>query len=255
MRWSVEIANLIGDEDLLFQILGRVSYELQMLNDRGFQGRVLHHRKYEHFESATQVHDDAKNLADMIRRFSELEGSRLGIQFGPVRLHHPDGTTNRHIFAELHAVLGSVSLVATATVTRNPALSEEEHRKLLKEAAARAEEQRRNGIVRRATAALQDARVLEVMKLMSIPEPTTTELGHIVDLVRDACGGNLDNYASAKQLRRFNHSINDPTVFGLGARHAVSKTDPPAQPMNLEEARAFARSIGAAWLKEFEKDA
>lgn len=255
MRWSVEVANLIGDEDLLLQILSRVGYELQRLNDRGFQGRVLHHRKYENFESATQVHDDAKNLADMIRRFSELDGTKLGLQLGPVRLHHPDGSTNRHIFAELRAVIGSASMVATATVTRNPALSEEEHRKLLEEAAARAEEQRKNGIVCRATAALQHSRVLEVMKLMSIPEPTTTELGHIVDIVRHACDGNLDNYASAKQLRRFYHSINDPIVFGLGARHAVSKTDPPAQPMNLEEARAFACSIGATWLKEFENDA
>jgi hypothetical protein len=191
----------------------------------------------------------------MMSRFSELDGTKLGIQFGPVRLHHPNGSTNRHIFAELHAVIGNASLVATATVTRNPALSDEEHKKLLEEAAARAEEQRRNALVRRATAALQHPRVLEVMKLMSIPEPTTTELGHIVDLVQDACGGNIDRYASAKQLRRFKYSINDPTVFGLGARHAVAKTEPPAQPMNIEEARAFARGIGAAWLKEFEKDA
>ena len=200
MRWSVEIANLIGDESLLSQILSRVGYELQALDDRGFQGRVLHHPKYERFESATQVHDDAKNLADMMSRFSELDGTKLGIQFGPVRLHHPDGSTNRHIFAELHALLGNASMIATATVNRNPALSDEEHKKLLEEAAARAEEQRRNVLMRRATAALQHAGVLEVMKLMSIQEPTTTELGHIVDLVQDACGGNIDRYTSAKHL-------------------------------------------------------
>jgi hypothetical protein len=43
MRWSVEIATLIDDEGLLSQILSRVGYELQTLDDRGFQGRVLHH--------------------------------------------------------------------------------------------------------------------------------------------------------------------------------------------------------------------
>jgi hypothetical protein len=255
MRWSVEILDVVDDEDLLMQVLGRVGYKLQMLNDQGFQGSVLHHQKYDNFEAANQVHDDSNNLADMIRRFSEVDGTKLGIQFGSVRQHNADGSTNRHILAEVHIALGAISMTATATVTQNPAISEEERQRLAEATAARAEEQRRIAIVRRAVAALQQPRVLEVMKLMSIPEPTTTELGHIVDLVQDASGGNLGNYTSIKQLRRFNHSINSPTVFGLGARHAVEKNDPPAEPMSLKDAQAFAHSVGRAWLKEFEKEA
>jgi len=255
MRWSVEILNVVGDEELLMQILDRVDYKLQPLNDQGFRGSVLHHQKYDNFEAANQVHDDSKNLAGMIRRFSEVDGTKLGIQFGSVRQHNPDGSTDRHNLAEVHIALGAISMAATATVTQNPAISEEEHQRLAEEAAARAEEQRRIAIVRRAVASLQQPGVLEVIKLMKIPEPTVTELGHIVDLVKHASGGNLDNYTSKKQLKRFNHSINSPTVFGLGARHAVLKTDPPAEPMSLEEARAFAHSVGSAWLKEFEKEA
>lgn len=259
MRWSVEILDVVDDEELLMQILGRVGYKLQTLNDQGFQGSVLHHQKYDNFEAANQVHDDSKNLADMIRRFSEVDGTKLGIQFGPVRQHNADGSTNRYTFAEVHIALGAMSMAAsmaaTVTVTQNPAISEEERQRLAEEAAARAEEQRKIAIVRRALAALQQPGVLEVMKLMNIPEPTTTELGHIVDLVQDASGGNLSKYTSTKQLRRFYHSINSPTVFGLGARHAVAKTDPPAEPMSLKEAQAFAHSVGRAWLKEFEKEA
>lgn len=252
MFWSVEVTTLIGDESLVLEILGRVGYEVQFLNNGPFHGRVLYHSKYERFESATQVHDDASNLAGKLCQFSKFDGIQLGIKLGPVRLHHPDGSTNRYVFAESHVVLGNVSMAATAPVTRNPALTEEEYRRLLEEANARAEKQKRDSVVRRAVAALEHPRVLEVLRLISIPEPTTTELGHIVDLVKDACGGSLDKYASAKQLRRFTHSINDPTVFGLSARHAVSKTKPPPQPMDLAEAQDFARTIGIRWLSEFD---
>lgn len=47
MRWSVEIGDVLGDDDMLLQILCSVGYEVHMLNDRGFQGRVLHHQKYD----------------------------------------------------------------------------------------------------------------------------------------------------------------------------------------------------------------
>jgi hypothetical protein len=252
MRWSVEIANVLGDEEMLLQVLSLVGYQVQKLNVPGFQGRVLHHQKYDSFESSSQVHDDSKNLADMFRRFSEVDGTKLGIQFGAVRQHNPDGSTNRHGFAEVHETI-TIRDTVTAAAIRNPALSEEEHQKLLAEAAARAEEQKRNAIVRRAAAALQNSRVLEVMELMSIPEPTTTELGHIVDIVQNACGGNFGKYTTTTRLGVFTNSINHPTVFGLGARHAVSNKVPPPKPMTFEEARAYAKGIGAAWLKDFEK--
>lgn len=204
------------------------------------------------YESSSQVHDDSKNLADNIRRFSETNGAKLWIQFGSVRQHNPDGSTNRHIFVEVHETIAFSDTVA-ATVIRNPTLSEEEHQKLLAEAATRAEKQKRNAIVRRAAAALRNPRVPEVMELMNIPEPTTTELGHIVDIVQDSCRGDLGKYTSTTQLKLFGRSINHPTVFGLGARHAISNEVPPSKPMTLEEARSYAKGIGAAWLKELEK--
>ncbi|MEZ5529880.1 MAG: hypothetical protein R3E57_08095 [Porticoccaceae bacterium] len=246
--------DVIDDEELLIQILDLIGYKLQMLDDQGIQERVLYHQKYDNFEAANQVRDDSKNLADMIRRFSEVEGTKLGIRFGSVRQHNTDGSTNRHSFADAHIMLGGLTLTATAALIRNPTISEEEHQRLVKKAAERVEKQRKNAIVQRAVAAIQQPRVLEVMKLMRIPQPTTTELGHIVDLVQDACNGNIDSYTSAKQLRRFHHSINDPTVFGLEARHAVAKSAPPAEPMSLEEVRAFAHKVGRAWLKEFENE-
>ena len=91
------------------------------------------------------------------------------------------------------------------------------------------------------------------MKLLKIPEPTTTELGHIVDLVQNECRGSMGKYATRNQLRRFSHSINHPDVFGLKARHAVSAEESPPNPMGYAEAREFARSIGALWLADIER--
>ena len=252
MRWSVEIADVLGEEKMLLQILRNVGYEVHKLSEQGYQGRVLHHQKYNDFETSKHVHDDSKNLAHNIHRFSETNGTKLGIQFRGVRQHNPDGSTNRHTFTEIHETLALRSSV-TSTAIQNPALSEEVHQKLLTEAATQAEEQKRNAIVHRAVAALQDSRVLEVMELMSIPEPTTTELGHIVDIVQDSCRGDLGKYTSTTQLKLFGRSINHPMVFGLGARHAISNEAPPSKPMTLEEARSYAKGIGAAWLKELEK--
>jgi len=253
MQWSVEVLNLVDDEDLLIQILDRIGCKIISLDNNGSQRDVLYHQKYDDFESASQVYDDSKNLSGMIQRFSEVDGSPLKIQFGLVFKHNADGSINEHNFVAMGAIVGPLSWGATVMTIRDPEISEEEYQRIIEEAAARAEEQRKEAIVRRAVAALQRSRVLEVMQLMSIPEPTTTELGHIVDLVKDECGGKLRNYASEKQCSRFYHSINSPSVFGLGARHAVGNGSHPANPMSLKEAQDFAHSIGRAWLKEIEE--
>lgn len=251
MRWSAGVSNILGDEDLLEAILSRVGYRLQPLDDEGAKIRVLHHEKYDSFESANQVHADSKKLSDLIRQYAEADGIQLGIQFDLIRRHNADEIASRYMFAEASVVV-TVGATGTVTVTRNPAVSEEDHQKLLADAAKREDERRRSALVRRGAAALHNPCVLEIIKLMNISEPSATELWHIIELVQDARGGNLNDYTSRKQLTRFRRSINHPHVLGLGARHAVTKEAPPADPMSFEEARSFARGIGAAWLRDIE---
>jgi hypothetical protein len=50
-------------------------------------------------------------------------------------------------------------------------------------------------------------------------------------------------YATAKQFENFRKSANDPAVSGDDARHAVSDGYPPAQPMTLDEGRAFIEGL------------
>lgn len=135
-----------------------------------------------------------------------------------------------------------------------PALSAEALKKRAEEAAAQEAEQR-NALVALIGAALENPTVLKVMELLSIKEPSPTELGHIFDLVKGACPKkDLSPFANDAQINRFGHSINHPEVFGLTARHAVSRQQPPADPMTYDEARLFARRVGESWLDSLKRD-
>jgi hypothetical protein len=258
MTWFVEISSIAGDEHIVKAVLEGAGYEFVDCDDAHSAKSLLCHPKYEAFEKAAQVHEDAKQLSIILRHCSEIEEYELGIEFGSIEFRHPDGRIDRHIIAEAGTFsisASNVTMSGTATVTRTPDISEEEYRRLTAEAAERDAEQRRNAIIRRVSAAVQDPMVLEVMELMKIEEPSTTQLGHIVDLVREACNGKMDAFATRNELIRFFRSINHPEVFGLNARHAVSNEEPPRRPMDLVEATALAHRIGANWLAQFEASA
>lgn len=255
MQWFIEVTDIAGDRALVDALLRRAGYELTAEEPVRFR-KLLSHPKYREYATASEVHADAKHLVETLRRFSELEGTAMGIGIGAIQSKQPDGRVNKHIFAEGQTAISvTMSGIGTVTVTSNPDIAEEERQRLIEEAEVKAAERKRMSIIRRASAALQRPRILEVMKLMNIPKPTTTELGHIIELVQDECGGGIGKYASRNQLKRFDRSINHPDIFGLEARHAVSAEEPPPKPMDYAEAKEFARNIGALWLADVERDA
>lgn len=258
MTWFVEISSIAGNEHVVKAVLEQVGYKFVDCGDAHPAKSLFCHPRYEAFEAAAQVHEDAKRLSRDLRRFSELVGTELGITFGSVQSRHPDGRVDRHIVAEAGAYsisASNASMSGTATVSRTPGVSEEEYRRLTTEAAERADARKRNAVIRRAVAALQDPRVLDVMELMKVEEPLPMQLGHIVELVQDACSGKMDAFATRNELKRFDHSINHPEVFRLNARHAVSNKQPPKRAMDMAEAMALAHRVGEKWLAQFEAGA
>jgi len=253
MQWFVEVTDIVGDYALVDDILKQAGYKLTSEESVQFR-KLLGHPKYREYATASEVHADAKHLTETLRRLSDFYGTAMGIDIGAIQSKQPDGRASKHILAEGQAAI-SVSMSGIGTVTSNLGIPEEQCRILLKEAELKAAERKRMSIIRRGGAALQRPRILEVMELMNIPEPTTTELGHIIELIQDECEGGIGKYASGNQLSRFNHSINHPDVFGLKARHAVSAKEPPPKPMDYAEAKAFAWNIGALWLADVEGDA
>ena len=96
-------------------------------------------------------------------------------------------------------------------------------------------------------AAVASDLVLTVMRLLG-GEPGTLELGHVHELLLDDMDGDLSVFATAKQLTRFNRSINHPDVLGLKARHAITNEEPPPDPMDMGEATRFIESIAEKWI-------
>jgi hypothetical protein len=73
------------------------------------------------------------------------------------------------------------------------------------------------------------------------------------EVVRDAAGGETElikkGWATKAQRRRFTGTAQSRAELGDEARHASEKVQPPKNPMSLEEAQAFVRSVVEAWVR------
>jgi hypothetical protein len=71
------------------------------------------------------------------------------------------------------------------------------------------------------------------------------------EMARDAAGGNHDlvnkGWAERRKQNRFTGTAQSREELGDEARHASEQYKPPKDPMSLNEARSFVRSILQAW--------
>ncbi len=73
------------------------------------------------------------------------------------------------------------------------------------------------------------------------------------EVVRDAAGGETElirkGWATKAQRRRFTGTAQSCRELGDAARHASEEYQPPKNPMSLDEARTFLRSVIEAWIR------
>lgn len=73
------------------------------------------------------------------------------------------------------------------------------------------------------------------------------------EVVGDAAGGACNivtnGWATRGTQSRFTQTAQSRKALGDEARHAIDKKDPPKNPMTLDEARAFVKSVMKAWAK------
>ena len=250
MTWFIEILAIAGDESIVQDVLQHAGYKISETNEENRRVKLLSHPKYESFQAANDIHLDSMSIERKLREFSRLESIKLGIQFGPVRSKNLHGSIHLYIFSNVSQKDG---VKGEWREMPKPALSAEARKKRAEEAAAQETEQR-NALVALLGAALENPTVLKVMELLNIEEPSLTDLGNIVELVQDACHGDVRRFASKAEITRFKRSINHPEVFGLTARHAVSSESPPPDPMTYDQARLFARRVGESWLASLKHD-
>ncbi|MGH7884376.1 MAG: hypothetical protein ACRENO_01630, partial [Thermodesulfobacteriota bacterium] len=55
-------------------------------------------------------------------------------------------------------------------------------------------------------------------------------------------------WTTKKEIKRFKHTANSPSVLGEDARHGEENTQPPLKPMTLLEARQFIEKLIHNWI-------
>lgn len=97
----------------------------------------------------------------------------------------------------------------------------------------------------------RDARVADALRYFDRGD--WVNLYKAWEVVGDAAGGarNIvtNGWATRDTQSRFTQTAQSRKVLGDEARHAIDKKDPPKNPMTLDEARAFVKSVMEAWAK------
>lgn len=98
--------------------------------------------------------------------------------------------------------------------------------------------------------AIQDAAVTKAMRLFAAPDVKTwVGLYRLHEVIEADVGSErLLVWGSKNDLKRFKHSANSIEVAGDAARHGKENTQPPSNPMTIEEAIAYVNYVLHAWL-------
>jgi len=94
--------------------------------------------------------------------------------------------------------------------------------------------------------------VEKVLRMYGSSDLNYRDLYVIYEVVEDDLGG-IDAAAGVSginktDLKRFKHTANSVAVLGDAARHGAESTDPPKQPMALEQARTIIDKLVRAWI-------
>lgn len=170
MTWLVEITRIVGDEELVNTVIESQGYQLTEQNDGDSTRKVLHHARFEELQEASAIRADAQRLSDNLSRFGKANDTAIGFTIGPVQHVKTDGQITKHITIQDTARI-SIHARAVLTFVPDPSISDEERRRREEEAEARAITYRRDLTIRRAKAALNEARVLDVMELLKSRVP------------------------------------------------------------------------------------
>lgn len=100
---------------------------------------------------------------------------------------------------------------------------------------------------------LADSKVAKALRLLGTDEQNWVSLYRLYEVIEEDVGG-LDQivkcgWAAKTALRRFKHTANSPSAVGGTSRHGKESTTPPADPMDIGEARALVELILHNWLR------
>lgn len=247
MRWQVAISDFKGDLRLLEDVLAGLSASLVEEDGQLYLTSV----EFEALDKSGDVHAQAISIVAAINgvNYGDL-ADRLRLTLGSVVAEQKeDGRRLKHHVLVLEAAAFHITGHSAAVfVGANANLPEDERKRIEAELVERDYQRSLRVALSRARSAYRDDQARRVQQLLQA-ELDTHALWHVFEIIENDMGGAITNLASANQLTRFTRSVNHPKVYGDSARHAVSRTQPPPNPMRLDEARQFIRDLAARWLE------
>lgn len=95
-----------------------------------------------------------------------------------------------------------------------------------------------------------DKNVDRILELFN--NKTWVNLYQIYEIIESEVGNKIykdqDGWTSKNKITQFTRTANSPDCIGNQSRHGVQKTDPPPNPMSLQDAQLLIRSIIEKWL-------
>lgn len=230
--WEVE---LIGDLNDLRQLTWSFTGQnLQIIESEG--KFYLKSSRFDEIDDAGEVRRVSKELTEMLSGGSILRlGTKAAIKVGGIYKLENRG---RSVYVETNVISASARIFTAATVIRKDGSIEVSNPA--------------DPIKDWLFAAQENPAVVDVMKLLNVKEQDWSNLYRIYEIIEDDVAGPTEmariGDVSKAELRRFKHTANSRKASGLKSRHPVETTDPPKNPMTLNDAKSMIFNIVETWL-------
>jgi hypothetical protein len=228
--WEIQVA---GDSHTL-EFLGAVLAvgEIRFVSEDG--RNLLRIPELDRIRDVGVVRSRARSYAASLSGAAKLAlGSDSPLQVGNILRRHLDGRADHFLEIE-PARLEMRGFPAALGITRRDGTVENrdpgrELRSWLEVAGA-------SGPARR------------VLRLIGEPDLSWVELYRVVEIIQKVAKAPVSIWVSKDDLGRFKHTANSVGAVGDQARHGHERTEPPKDPMALDEANKLVSDLARNWL-------
>lgn len=245
MRWAVEIQKTGLDRRSLVDLLAGLNFVIV----KGVESDAFYSESFDDFQTVEAVWSEAKRL-----RASFAGPARVDPEFelGAVISFSSRGTKRHHILEVDSVEIRSEAFAPTVTVSPALGLSEAElvawHSKRVEtEYQAKLESQRE-----KLEPAFWNSNASKVLELLEAEKPTGVTVYKLYELMEGHPSNrstfHRDFGIAANDFNRFKDAVHNPVVSADWARHAYNDAPKTVNPMSIEEAKAFVRTLARQWL-------
>lgn len=233
-EWRV---NLHGDDFDLSQLAGMLTAtDVRIRQEEGLYFLVAD--RFNDLEDAEQVRKKADEVLRSLNGLIRLRlRSQQPISVANLQRVEDEGKTHHYILTDS----GTLSIREGLTIVKIGAEGTTES------------VQQEDDLVGWFSLADKDETVARVLNLFGNVVQTWKDLYPIYEIIESDVGGEdslvSKGWTSRNQIERFSRTSNHSQAAGDGARHGVSRAQPPSNPMTPAEGRAFIESLMTSWLR------